>query len=272
MLIKQRYGIVQGRLVDSEDGNLQCFPNKNWEKEFTYLKQTNLNFIELLAERKYNSHNPIWTDKGRKKIKEILLSEDVQIITSCYDYIIENNIFKSDRVLEETLSFFEISKELGCSAVVLPFLETSDLRSVNKENRLNCLNIIANYGKKLGLKIFIETLVEARDLKKIITDVNSEFLKCVFDTGNRITLTHSIGDEIRILSSLIGHIHIKDKNKNAENVLLGRGMVDFLEVFQALKDIDYKGDFVFETVRGRKPLETADFNVKYCEFYKNQVA
>ena len=49
-------------------------------------------------------------------------------------------------------------------------------------------------------------------------------------------------------------------------------MVDFLEVFQALKDINYTGDFVFETVRGRKPLETADFNVKYCEFYKNQVA
>ena len=271
-MIKQRYGIVQGRLVESEDGNLQCFPNKNWKKEFTYLKQTNLSFIELLAERKHNSNNPIWTDGGRKKIKEILLSENVQIVTSCYDYIIENNIFKCDKVLEKTLSFCEISKNLGCSAVILPFLEISDLSSVNNENRLNCLKIIANHGNKLSLNIFIETLISARELKKIITDVNSDFLKCVFDTGNRITLTHSIGNEIRTLSSLIGHIHIKDKNKNAENVLLGRGMVDFLEVFQALKDIDYKGDFVFETVRGRKPLETADFNVKYCEFYKNQVA
>ena len=70
-----------------------------------------------------------------------------------------------------------------------------------------------------------------QNLKKIITDVNSEFLKCVFDTGNRITLTHSIGDEIRILSSLMVIYTLKTKIRMPK-MAIRRGMVDFLEVFR----------------------------------------
>lgn len=269
---KQRYGIVQGRLVHSEDGQLQSFPNRNWKKEFTILQASKLSFIELLAERQYNPDNPIWSESGRKQIKEIGYSNEVQIVTSCYDYIIENNIFECNNILNKTLEFLEISKNLGCSAVVLPFLESSDLSCVNQETRLRCLNVIANKAKKQGLLVYIETLIEAKELKDILTDVKSKYLKCVFDTGNRATLSVSLGDEIRTLDSFIGHVHIKDKNKSCENVLLGRGLVDFLEVFEALKNINYKGDFVFETVRGKTPLETAEFNVDYCEFYKKQVS
>ena len=65
-MINQRYGIVQGRLVDSEDGELQSFPNANWEKEFEIAKKTKLSFIELLAERKYKEETQK-RDKERKK-------------------------------------------------------------------------------------------------------------------------------------------------------------------------------------------------------------
>ena len=40
-----RYGIVQGRLVESESGELQCFPQKKWRDEFRLAKESGLDFI-----------------------------------------------------------------------------------------------------------------------------------------------------------------------------------------------------------------------------------
>ena len=41
-----KFGITQGRLTNEKKGILQKFP-KNWEKEFLFLTQTKLDYIEL---------------------------------------------------------------------------------------------------------------------------------------------------------------------------------------------------------------------------------
>ena len=66
----------------------------------------------------------------------------------------------------------------------------------------------------------------------------------------------------------IGHVHIKDKNSENENTILGTGLVDFEKVFDAFKDIGYEGPFTFETTRGSNPLNTAVYNMKLVEFFK----
>jgi len=62
-------------------------------------------------------------------------------------------------------------------------------------------------------------------------------------------------------------VHLKDKTSDGENVFLGTGLVNFKKVFQALNSINYDGPYVFETVRGSDPVNTARFNVRFAKFF-----
>ena len=64
-----KFGIVQGRLTKSRAGILQSFPGKKWINEFNLAGKLGFDFIELISERVKNNNNPIWSRKGRKKIK-----------------------------------------------------------------------------------------------------------------------------------------------------------------------------------------------------------
>jgi hypothetical protein len=59
---------------------------------------------------------------------------------------------------------------------------------------------------------------------------------------------------------------IKDKNAANENVILGTGLVNFLQVFEALAAIQYKGAYTFETNRGKDPLRTAAYNIELVKY------
>jgi L-ribulose-5-phosphate 3-epimerase UlaE len=54
-----------------------------------------------------------------------------------------------------------------------------------------------------------------------------------------------------IAKNNIKQIHLKDKNINNKNVLIGEGMVDFESIFIALKKIKYKESFAIESQRGK---------------------
>jgi sugar phosphate isomerase/epimerase len=64
-------------------------------------------------------------------------------------------------------------------------------------------------------------------------------------------------------------VHIKDKNSNNENVLLGTGLVNLESVFYALNDIKYNGPYTFETTRGSDPINTAKYNMNLVNFFKS---
>jgi len=91
----------------------------------------------------------------------------------------------------------------------------------------------------------------------------------VYDTGNRVAFGHDLAGDIRLLGNSIAHVHIKDKNSDNANVLLGTGLVNFESVFCALNDIDYSGPYTFETTRGSNPINTAKYNMNLVNFFKD---
>jgi sugar phosphate isomerase/epimerase len=260
------FGIVQGRLTKSR--KLQQFP-KNWEKEFYQLKKVNLNFIELLDERKKNNKNPLSTDDGFLKIDNILQKSKALKYSVCSDYIIDNNLFTKNNL--KTISHVErllkLSMKHKYKVFILPLLEAS---SITKKNFTRAVNILKNFDKIIRnsqITICLETILSGKELTKLLKTVNSKKIKCVFDTGNRILKSQSLEKEIILLKEYITHVHLKDKNKKNQNVILGTGEVNFLTVFAALKKINYKGNFVFETNRGLNPIKTAIYNKSFCEFF-----
>ena len=74
--------------------------------------------------------------------------------------------------------------------------------------------------------ICLETILTGEELLELLSLINLPNVKIVYDIGNRVAFGHNLSSDIRLLGNKIAHVHIKDKNKNNENVLLGTGLVN----------------------------------------------
>jgi sugar phosphate isomerase/epimerase len=262
-----RFGIVQGRLTQSPPGELQWFPQDYWESEFFLATSLGIDYIELIAERKHNPANPLWTDKGISKIKELVQQNNLSLYAFCNDYIVDHDLANSVEVLEQNLRLIERGALLGCKKYVLPLFEKSQLTIGNSSEYIAPLRTIADKSAEFGIAVCLETELNGVELVEVLSRIDHPSVGAVYDTGNRVAFGHDLPGDIRLLGDRINHVHIKDKNTLNENVLLGTGMVNFLQVFQALTDIEYSGPFTFETQRGKNPLNTAIFNIELVKFF-----
>ena len=264
---KLRFGIVQGRLIASPPGQLQWFPEDFWEPEFFLAAALGIDYIELIAERKHNAANPLWSDSGVEKISQLCKRNGLSLHAFCNDYVVEHSLCGSDEVLEQNLRLIERGALLGCQKYVLPLFEHSELTVDNLGDYLTPLRVIADKATHHGMTVCLETNLDGKQLADALDKLHHPAITVVYDTGNRVAFGHDLPGDIRLLRERIAHVHIKDKNYKNENVVLGTGLVNFLHVFEALDDIGYLGPYTFETHRGRDPLRTAAYNINLVKFF-----
>ena len=264
-----KYGFSQGRLTIPYNGELQCFPQYDWQNEFINAGLLGCSFIELLVEREKNNLNPIWSNEGRFEILELCTKNKLKPYSICLDYIINHSLLDDPRKdsFKSIENCIEIAVDLDAHMVILPLLEESNLAKKNFLEMAQIIKKAACIAKQCNVYLCIESLVSVKDLNEFISLINMSNVKAVFDTGNRVIETPDLYNEILNLSENLGHIHIKDKDRFGNNVILGSGMVDFCGVFDALNKINFCGALNFETNRGSVPLHTARHNIKFCEFF-----
>jgi len=103
---------------------------------------------------------------------------------------------------------------------------------------------------------FVNDVGEALAVAKA---VESEAVRVMIDTFHANIEEVSFRDAIRKAGGDLAHVHISDSNRQ----MPGRGHIDFREVFEALKEIGYRGYVsleLFKTYAGR-PLEGAPDDV-----------
>ena len=83
------------------------------------------------------------------------------------------------------------------------------------------------------------------------------------DSGNLWHYSDSPIDDIHIISDRIIHVHIKDRDKNGENVILGKGLVDFNALSIALESINYSNLLTLETKYFEDPSSEDKKNLRY---------
>jgi len=262
-----RFGIVQGRLTQSPVGCLQWFPQDSWQNEFYVASNIGINYIELIAEIHHNPKNPIWSDSGVGEIKELVKENKLTIHALCNDYIVKHS-FLLDEVVKQNIDLLERGAKLGIEKYIMPFFEHSELSVSNMEDYVEPLRGLAKVADDKGILVCLETILTGEELIKLLDMIKMPNVKVVFDTGNRVAFGHNLARDIRLLGDSIAHVHIKDKNIDNENVLLGTGLVNFEDVFCALSDIKYSGPYTFETARGSHPINTAKYNMNLVDFFR----
>lgn len=266
-LINRNFGIIQGRLVEPPLGQLQWFPSDNWEVEFSLASDLGFSYIELIAERQFNPTNPLWDKDGLQKIQRLTKQNNLNMESICNDYVIDHDLINDYEVVHQTLVLLNSAKHLGCKKLVLPLFERSNITLENQHKFKDPLVFIGNESAKLGIKLCLEVNMGAADLIGFLRAIGHPNIFLVYDTGNSFGLGHDPCKEIRMLQERIIHVHLKDKNAENQNVLLGTGLINFLEVFKALDEINYSGPYTFETTRGKDPIRTAKYNMEFAKFF-----
>lgn len=270
-----KFGICQGRLTEPPNNELQWFPGDKWSKEFSTAAKIGYSFVELLVERNHNLNNPLWTKSGRKEILKKSKDSEISTYSACLDYIIDNSFSKNNEldieIVDYTKNFIDCCKDIGIKLIVLPFLEKSSLSSQNIHLAKKFLEIIGSYAFYYRIKISIESIANPLLISELLEDYQKFKVGCVFDTGNRALICKDLIEEVRSLGKYINHIHLKDRDSNNNNVIIGTGFVDFISIFKVLKEINYKGRYSFETNRGRNALNTALHNLNFMNFIIEEV-
>ena len=262
-----RFGIVQGRLTMPPSDELQWFPQELWQNEFELASNIGIDYIELIAEVQHNSENPIWSDNGIEEIIQLVGIYNLSLYALCNDYIVEHSIL-DDIVINQNIELLQQAEKLHINKYIMPLFECSELTVDNMSDYIEPIRTVAKHANDRGITTCLETILTGKELYKLLDMIDCPYVKAVYDTGNRVAFGHDLAGDIRLLGDKIAHVHIKDKDKNNSNVLLGTGLVNFAEVFYALRDINYKEPFTFETTRGVDPLNTAKYNIYLVEFFK----
>lgn len=265
-----KFGIVQGRLVKAPPGCLQWFPQKSWESEFYLASALGYDYIELIAEREQNDNNPLWSEQGVKRIKDLTVENGLSLHAFCTDYIIDHSLSDDACVFDHTVKLLSRGKSLGVQKLILPMFEKSEVNERNSDKYLDVIKELASVANRSNISLCLETILNGKELLNFLRTLDSNNVGCVFDTGNRVAFGHNIYSDIKLLGDKIYHVHIKDKNEDNENVLLGTGKVNFYKAFESLAAIGYKGPYTFETFRGINPVNTARYNKMLAEFFINE--
>ena len=258
-------GIMQGRLIDPPNGDdLDWFPFDNWEQEFSIAQSLSLNSIELVIDRKMSSNNPLWTQIGREKINELYTKHTLKPIACCVNFIIDNSIC-DQIVFNRVKEVIKYLSGLNFKFVVMPLFGLSELKTHKNNNFKHNINYLADYAKINKIYFLIETNCSGQETLNFLLNLNNKNIGVVYDIGNATLCGQNIENDFKILSSLISHIHIKDKNLAGDNVLLGDGIVDFYSFFKTLKINKYVGSYTLETSRGKNAIQNSKQNINYLK-------
>ena len=158
-----RFGMVQGRLIQSPTGCLQWFPQEKWQEEFNIASDIGVDYIELIAETQHNQNNPIWTDDGINRIKQLVNDNNLTLHALCNDYIVEHSLL-DEEVIQQSIDLIEQGRKIGVEKYIMPLFESSELTTDNMSDYVNPLRRIAIVAHASNITVCLETILTGEEL------------------------------------------------------------------------------------------------------------
>jgi hexulose-6-phosphate isomerase len=264
-----KVSIIQGRLSPRPFPKLQEFPAKTWANEFVLAEQLGFFSIEWIFALNDFEHNPIWSNEGRKKIRDI--ASTVQVKSVCADYFLESPFYrvpsdirkKNISILRELISR---SAEIGVESILLPVLETAEINTAEeRELFIDAIGQCLPTLEKNGIRLGFEAELPAHEYLELVSVFNSPFIGAYYDAGNCAAKGYSTKEDFIILSDKLLNIHIKDRPVNGQSTYLGEGAANFEEALPILIKQEFKGLLVLQSYFGEDYLNDAVRNKKYID-------
>lgn len=264
-------GIMQGRLVPPINNTIQSFPKNNWQTEFSVAYELNLDCIEFIFDGEDYINHPLMTAEGLYEIKKLERENNVGVLSVCADYFMAHPLHWG--TLDERLARVKILKDLirNCAKletgnIIIPCVDNSRLQNAADREEFKCrLTECLPVAEEYGICLALETDLDPDAFTILMQDINHEYLKINYDTGNSASLGYDPTREFDSYGSWITDVHIKDRVYGGSTVPLGEGNVNFPMVFRLLKEINYNGIFILQTARKKAGYEKETIK-EYLDF------
>ena len=246
-----KIGIMQGRLSKAPTGAcLDWFPFPNWQEEFNIANKLGFNYIELVVNRYESFKNPLFSDESIKKLKKLIIENNLEFVSCCANNIIEENIF-SNNVIDNLSNLKKNLNLIGIRILILPLFGKSELKEYKVDSISKKLNRLLS--KNNTVQILIESDAPL-DIQRKLVEKTKKNIGIVYDIGNSAFDKRNIYREIPNNLDIIKHIHIKDKNKKGINTKLANGIVNLKELKKIIKLIPENIMLTLETTRGNEDI------------------
>jgi len=256
-------GIMQGRMVPPTDNRIQCFPRERWADEFELAAQAGLDCIEWIYDLYGADVNPLATDSGLEKLRDLSRQHNVKILSVCADYFMDKPLVRASQTeLEDRLNtlywLLEQGRMIGIKRMVIPFVDASRIDSQAEfEGVVTLLKRVLEQARQAGIEIHLETSLTPSRFAELLSKLPDPLLKVNYDSGNSSSLGYAPREEFAAYGERVGSVHIKDRLLGASTVPLGKGDADFRALLESLKKVAYKGDFILQVARGTSGDEVA---------------
>ena len=256
-------GIMQGRVIPESLNELQIFPESSWLRESSRMYEIGFKHIELL-----------W-DKARA-IKnfptiqsEISKASPITIPSMCVDIVttLRSNVEIACEI-EKIVEFFG---DKVPSILVIPLLGNMN---VTKGEELKRFMVeiaqypVADILRAQNVILSLELEMDAKEISRTFKLLDDPLFALCLDTGNLWHSSTTPKEDLLLLLPYVNHVHIKDKDNNGDNVLLGNGIVDFNYFFEKLSEKNYSQLFTLETKYFDDPDMEASSNLQFIKKYK----
>ena len=273
--MKYSYGVMQGRLSKIIGKKIQAFPVKNWKLEFSKANKLGLKSIEWTLDYKNLKNNPIFSNEGQIKIKELSKRYSIKINSLTGDCFMQKPFWKiknNEKLIDDLKKIINACKVLGIRFIVIPLVDNGSIENQKDRGKLikSCEKII-QFLQNSKIRLIFESDFHPKKLKNFIKKFDKNFFGINYDVGNSAALNYNIDDEFKFYGKYIMNIHIKDRVKNGNTVRLGNGNANFFKLFYNLKKIKYKNNLILQSARSKnnKHMEEIKLNLAYLKQFHN---
>jgi L-ribulose-5-phosphate 3-epimerase len=232
----------------------------SWEERLSLAKYAGYDFLEISIDESDERMGRLdWSYEDKLEIKNAVIKTQMPILTMCLS---GNRRFpigsKLDDVRAKGIALIKkairFSIDMGIRVIQLAgydeYYNESDAKTAQNflDAILECSEFAAQYDVMLAFETMdTDHLDSIKKAMFYVEKVKSPWLNIYPDIGNLSSRKVDIRSDFYAGRDHIVAIHLKDTRENEfRNVEFGEGVVDFVDFFRLLDEIQYKGPFVVE--------------------------
>ena len=271
--MRNKIGVMQGRLLPKYQGRYQAFPVGNWRDEFKVAKEYRIDLIEFILDFNDFKENPLLEISGINEIANISKDTGVMVKTICADYFMESPLHSKDvneanSSKDMLVNLLYNAIKLGVSDIVIPCVDQSTLASQEAiELFISAMMPIVKIAEDNNINFSLETDLEPKEFLSLLEYFDSNNLTVNYDIGNSAALGYNSEEELTAYGHKISDIHIKDRVLGGGPIILGEGNADFDVFFKKLKEFDYQGPFIMQAYRDNEGVEIFKKQLNWVKQY-----
>lgn len=259
-----------------------AFRNFSLEETIDDIKKIGFNAVEIMADRPHlypPDYNTKKLDHLKRKLDKIKLAVSnlnsftlFAIGDMHHPSWIEKEEEQRHIRIQHTIDCLRMASKLNCANISIQPGGRVEHFSKDKSMDLflSGLEQVVPDAKKLNVKILVEPepfllMENAKQFEEFISVVDNSVIGLNCDIGHFYCAGEDPAEVIRRFADVIGHVHIEDiKDRVHDHKICGHGDIDFVQVFEALHEINYRGYISLELYPYQdNPVEAGRESLEY---------